>query len=63
LPPWWTAIRQQRGAALPIHLDRRKSRDDRTRAKLTPSLTEAFLDERMPARAGAVPRFRSAAAG
>lgn len=33
-----------RGAALAIWLDRRKSRDGRTRAKLTPSLTEAFLD-------------------
>jgi hypothetical protein len=33
-----------RGAALAIGLDRRKSRDGRTRAKLTPSLTKAFLD-------------------
>jgi hypothetical protein len=33
-----------RGAAAAIRLDRRKSRDGRTRAKLTPSLTEAFLD-------------------
>ncbi len=33
-----------RGAALAIRLDRRKSRDGKTRAKLTPSLTEALLD-------------------
>jgi hypothetical protein len=33
-----------RGAALAIRLDRRKSRDGQTRAKLTPSLTEALLD-------------------
>ncbi len=33
-----------RGAALAIGLDRRKSRDGQTRAKLTPSLTEALLD-------------------
>jgi hypothetical protein len=33
-----------RGAALAIRLDRRKSRDGNTRAKLSPSLTEAFLD-------------------
>jgi hypothetical protein len=33
-----------RGAAAAIRLDRRRSRDGRTRAKLTPSLTEAFLD-------------------
>jgi hypothetical protein len=74
-----------RGAALAIRLDRRKSRDGQTRAKLTASLTEAFLDrelrqrlereivacagdlramrERMTARAAALPRFRSAAAG
>ena len=32
-----------RGAAAAIRLDRRKSRDGRTRAKLTPSLAEAFL--------------------
>lgn len=33
-----------RGTALAIRLDRRKSRDGRTRVKLTASLTEAFLD-------------------
>jgi hypothetical protein len=33
-----------RHAAAVIPLDRRKSRDGRTRAKLTPALTEAFLD-------------------
>jgi hypothetical protein len=33
-----------RGAASAIQLDRRKSRDGHTRAKLTPALTEAFLD-------------------
>lgn len=33
-----------RAAAITIPLDRRKSRDGQTRAKLTPSLTEAFLD-------------------
>ena len=33
-----------RGAAAAIGLDRRKCRDGLTRAKLTPSLTEAFLD-------------------
>ena len=32
-----------RGAAAAIRLDRRKSRDGYTRAKLTPSLAEAFL--------------------
>lgn len=32
-----------RGAAAAICLDRRKSRDGQTRAKLTPSLAEAFL--------------------
>lgn len=32
-----------RSAAALIRLDRRKSRDGQTRAKLTPSLTEAFL--------------------
>jgi hypothetical protein len=35
---------EARGAAAAIRLDRRKSRDGHTRAKLTPSLTEAFLD-------------------
>lgn len=35
---------EARGAAAAIPLDRRKSRDGHTRAKLTPSLTEAFLD-------------------
>jgi hypothetical protein len=35
---------EARGAAVAIRLDRRKSRDGKTRAKLTPSLTEAFLD-------------------
>jgi hypothetical protein len=74
-----------RSAASAIQLDRRKSRDGNTRAKLNPALTEAFLDgvlrqrfdqeiaacaddlramrERMTARAAALPRFRSAAAG
>jgi hypothetical protein len=33
-----------RGAAAAIGLDRRKSRDGQTRAKLTSSLTEAFLE-------------------
>ncbi|MEA2985271.1 MAG: hypothetical protein QOD94_1525 [Alphaproteobacteria bacterium] len=33
-----------RAAAAAIRLDRRKSRDGYTRAKLTPSLTDAFLD-------------------
>ena len=33
-----------RGAAVAIPLDRRKSRDGNTRAKMTASLTEAFLD-------------------
>jgi hypothetical protein len=33
-----------RGAAVAIGLDRRKCRDGYTRAKLTPSLTIAFLD-------------------
>ena len=32
-----------RGAATAIGLDRRKSRDGQTRAKLTPSLAAAFL--------------------
>jgi hypothetical protein len=35
---------EARGAAAAIRLDRRKSRDGHTRAKLTPSLTEAFLN-------------------
>lgn len=35
---------EARGAAAAIRLDRRKSHDGQTRAKLTPSLTEAFLD-------------------
>lgn len=33
-----------RRAALAIRLDRRKSRDGQTRAKLTPSLADALLD-------------------
>ena len=33
-----------RGAAAAIGLDRRKCHDGYTRAKLTPSLTKAFLD-------------------
>ena len=33
-----------RSAASAIQLDRRKSRDGNTRAKLSPLLTEAFLD-------------------
>ena len=32
-----------RSAAVAMRLDRRKSRDGQTRAKLTPSLTDAFL--------------------
>jgi len=32
-----------RSAAMAIRLDRRRSRDGHTRAKLTPSLAEAFL--------------------
>jgi hypothetical protein len=39
-----------RGAALAIQLDRRKSRDGQTRAKLTASLTEAFLDRELRQR-------------
>jgi hypothetical protein len=39
-----------RGAALAIQLDRRKSRDGQTRAKLTASLTEAFLDAELRQR-------------
>jgi hypothetical protein len=35
---------EARGAAAAIRLDRRKSRDGHTRAKLTPSLADAFLD-------------------
>ena len=35
---------QARAAASAIGLDRRKSRDGTTRAKLTPALTTAFLD-------------------
>src|SRR5262245_32261160 len=33
-----------RAAAIAIRLDRRKSRDGETRAKLTPALAEAFFD-------------------
>lgn len=33
-----------RGAAAAIRLDRRKCRDGRTRAKLTPSLAAAFVE-------------------
>lgn len=33
-----------RGAAKALGLDRRRSRDGQTRAKLTPPLTEAFLE-------------------
>lgn len=33
-----------RAAAIAVRLHRRKSRDGETRAKLTPSLTEAFFD-------------------
>jgi hypothetical protein len=39
-----------RSAALAIRLDRRKSRDGQTRAKLTPSLTEALLDTMLQRR-------------
>jgi hypothetical protein len=35
---------EARGAVAAIPLDRRKCRDGRTRAKLSSSLTEAFLD-------------------
>jgi hypothetical protein len=35
---------EARGAAAAFQLDRRKSRDGQIRAKLTPSLTKAFLD-------------------
>jgi hypothetical protein len=34
-----------RVAAMAIGLDRRKSRDGQTRAKLTPALAQAFLDD------------------
>lgn len=33
-----------RASAIAIRLDRRRSRDGKTRAKLSPSLAEAFLD-------------------
>jgi hypothetical protein len=33
-----------RNAAMALGLDRRRSRDGQTRAKLTPPLTEAFLE-------------------
>jgi hypothetical protein len=33
-----------RNAAIALRLDRRRSRDGQTRAKLTPQLTEAFLE-------------------
>lgn len=39
-----------RAAALAIRLDRRKSRDGQTRAKLTPALSEAFLDSELRQR-------------
>jgi hypothetical protein len=39
-----------RNAALAIRLDRRKSRDGQTRAKLTPSLTETLLDMMLQGR-------------
>jgi hypothetical protein len=35
---------EARGAAATIPLDRRKCHDGHTRAKLTPALTEAYLD-------------------
>lgn len=35
---------EARGAAVAMRLDRRRSRDGQTRAKLTPSLAEALLD-------------------
>jgi hypothetical protein len=35
---------EARGASIAIGLDRRRCRDGHTRAKLTPALTEAFLD-------------------
>ncbi len=39
-----------RGAAAAIGLDRRRSRDGKTRAKLTPSLEEAFLESLLQRR-------------
>lgn len=42
--------RTARNAAATIPLDRRRSRDGHTRAKLSPSLTEAFLDAVMQQR-------------
>jgi hypothetical protein len=41
-----------RAAAVAVRLDRRKSRDGQTRAKLTPSLTEAFLERMLRQRLG-----------
>jgi hypothetical protein len=41
-----------RAAAAAIPLDRRRSRDGQTRAKLTPSLTEAFLEAMVDQRLG-----------
>lgn len=41
---------EARGAVAAIPLDRRKSRDGRTRAKLNSSLTEAFLDAALQQR-------------
>jgi hypothetical protein len=43
-------LAEARGAAAAIPLNRRKSRDGRTRAKLNSSLTEAFLDATLQQR-------------
>jgi hypothetical protein len=43
---------QARDAAASIPLDRRKSRDGQTRAKLTPPLIEAFFDKVLRQRLG-----------
>jgi hypothetical protein len=45
LAAWINCDRAEaRMAAIAVGLDRRKSRDGQTRAKLTPSLAEAFLE-------------------
>jgi hypothetical protein len=41
---------EARSAAAAVHLDRRRSRDGQTRAKLSPSLTEAFLNSLLQRR-------------
>lgn len=46
LAAWMNCDRAEaRVAAVTIGLDRRKSRDGQTRAKLTPPLAKAFLDD------------------